>query len=164
MSIEGSCRSSHRSNADGVDLNRNFPDQFRDPQWKTDRIMSNDRSGKPMKLAKETEAIVQWIENSNFVLSLNLHAGSGIISINLEIQTVEMTFEKSYFQWWHHTHSMTTNISRLLLHIHIQNHLMMTFSNSWHRHMQITMRSCTKWMEKLVAIMSQHFTKVFYGI
>jgi len=81
MSTEGSCRSSHRSNADGVDLNRNFPDQFRDPQWKTDRIMSNDRSGKPMKLAKETEAIVQWIENSNFVLSLNLHAGSGIIPI-----------------------------------------------------------------------------------
>ena len=52
MSTEGSCRSSHRSNADGVDLNRNFPDQFRDPQWKTDRLMSNDRSGKPIKLGK----------------------------------------------------------------------------------------------------------------
>ena len=40
LSREGSCKLSHRRTAQNIDLNRNFPDQFRDPEWKTKRITS----------------------------------------------------------------------------------------------------------------------------
>ena len=64
---------SHRKNAQNIDLNRNFPDQFRDPEWKTKRITSQ-------KMAPETKSMIKWIENSNFILSLNLHGGSVVAS------------------------------------------------------------------------------------
>ena len=66
----------------------------------------------------------------------------------------------SIFKSWHHTHLMIMNISKHSLHILIQNHLMMIFSNSWHKPTQIIMHSCSKWMVKLVVIMNPHFTKV----
>lgn len=55
-----------RQNANEVDLNRNFPDQFR----KT----SND------PIQKETTALINWIEKNKFVLSANLHGGSVVAS------------------------------------------------------------------------------------
>ncbi|XP_033111584.1 carboxypeptidase D-like [Anneissia japonica] len=54
-----------RENANRVDLNRNFPDQFRrkDPRKEI-----------------ETSSLIRWIENNPFVLSANLHGGSIVAS------------------------------------------------------------------------------------
>ena len=51
-----------RSNANNVDLNRNFPDQY-----------FGLTSGKPQP---ETAAVMKWIKSYPFVLSANLHGGS----------------------------------------------------------------------------------------
>ncbi len=50
-----------RYNANGVDLNRNFPDQY--IQTKVAR-------------QPETQAVIKWIEEYPFVLSMNLHNGA----------------------------------------------------------------------------------------
>ena len=50
-----------RENANRVDLNRNFPDQFAKP---TD------------PLQPETKAVMAWLKQIPFVLSANLHGGS----------------------------------------------------------------------------------------
>lgn len=50
-----------RSNANSVDLNRNFPDRF-------GRTVSNRQP--------ETQAVMQWIQEYPFVLSANLHNGA----------------------------------------------------------------------------------------
>lgn len=53
-----------RANAKGVDLNRNFPDQF-----------SGEMSDES-QLATETLLVKKWIDEVPFVLSANLHGGS----------------------------------------------------------------------------------------
>ncbi|CAG5115880.1 unnamed protein product, partial [Candidula unifasciata] len=54
-----------RPNANGVDLNRNFPDQF---------------GGSQGDIQPETAAIIEWIKANPFVLSANLHGGSVVAS------------------------------------------------------------------------------------
>ena len=62
MSREGDFDSiKGRANADNVDLNRNFPDQFK---------------GNDVKREPEVEAIMKWSKEYPFVLSANLHGGS----------------------------------------------------------------------------------------
>ena len=51
-----------RTNANGVDLNRNFPDQF-----------FPSTNGPPQP---ETRAVVKWIKSIPFVLSASLHSGA----------------------------------------------------------------------------------------
>ena len=51
-----------RYNANGVNLNRNFPDYF-EP---SDSLI----------LEPETKAVINWIQNNQFVLSGNLHGGA----------------------------------------------------------------------------------------
>ena len=51
-----------RENAAGVDLNRNFPDQFATPEFPDP--------------APETLEMMNWMEENYFVLSLNLHGGA----------------------------------------------------------------------------------------
>ena len=58
-----------RSNANGVDLNRNFPDQYRDNE------ASLLKGRQP-----ETLAAMKWIVSNPFVLSGNLHGGSVVAS------------------------------------------------------------------------------------
>ena len=67
---EGDCEGvKGRSNANGFDLNRNFPDQF--TNWHS----FNLKSAQP-----ETQAIMRWVYRYPFVLSANLHGGSVVAS------------------------------------------------------------------------------------
>ena len=62
QSKQGDCNGVHgRSNANGKDLNRDFPDQFR---------------RKFGRAQPETKAIMKWLDEIPFVLSANLHGGS----------------------------------------------------------------------------------------
>ncbi len=56
-----------RANANGRDLNRNFPDQFKDGM-----TLPNPEAGRE----PETVAIMRWSREFPFVLSANLHGGS----------------------------------------------------------------------------------------
>jgi len=53
-----------RGNANGIDLNRNFPDQFSSPP--------NTKNGRQ----PETVAVMNFVEQYNFVLSANYHGGA----------------------------------------------------------------------------------------
>ena len=62
MSTVGDCSSVQgRYNANGFDLNRNFPDLF----------MCNTATHQP-----ETQAVMNWLESTQFVLSANFHGGA----------------------------------------------------------------------------------------
>lgn len=76
---EGDCngfdKRSGRENANDIDLNRDFPDQFKNhegPGTPTDRLV---RGRQP-----ETIAMMTWIVANPFVLSANLHGGSVVAS------------------------------------------------------------------------------------
>lgn len=72
---EGKCESPSddigRSNVHHVDLNRDFPDQFKD-DFNEDTMV---KSRQP-----ETLAMMSWIANNPFVLSGNLHGGAVVAS------------------------------------------------------------------------------------
>lgn len=65
-SKEGSCDGGQgRYNSRGFDLNRNFPDHFK----------QNNKRGQP-----ETDAIKDWISKIQFVLSGSMHGGALVAS------------------------------------------------------------------------------------
>ena len=57
-----------RYNANGTDLNRDFPDQFNDP--------NNSSLGRE----PETRAVMEWSSDHNFVLSANMHTGALVVN------------------------------------------------------------------------------------
>ncbi len=59
-----------RANANGKDLNRNFPDQFH--HRRKDMSDDDDEANRE----PETQAVMQWSRQYPFVLSANLHGGS----------------------------------------------------------------------------------------
>jgi len=66
VALEGYCQGGRgRYNARGFDLNRNFPDYFK----------QNTKTPQP-----ETEAVKRWIHQIPFVLSANLHGGALVAS------------------------------------------------------------------------------------
>jgi carboxypeptidase M len=66
VSSEGTCQGGQgRYNARGFDLNRNFPDYFK----------QNNKRSQP-----ETEAVKEWIAKIQFVLSGNIHGGALVSS------------------------------------------------------------------------------------
>ena len=71
---------SGRANANNVDLNRNFPDQFRSP--------ANGRQ-------PEVEAMMQWSRQYPFVLSANLHGGSLVANYPFDRYGFEYTYTVS---------------------------------------------------------------------
>ncbi|CAH2052750.1 unnamed protein product, partial [Iphiclides podalirius] len=76
-SKEGECESlqesAGRNNAKGVDLNRDFPDQF-------DRNRSNEEAYLFGGRQPETAALMRWVLGKQFVLSGNLHGGAVVAS------------------------------------------------------------------------------------
>ena len=74
----------YRTNALGVDLNRDFPDIFKS----TDRALS--------ELQPETRAVIEWMRNQQFVLSANLHGGAMVA--NYPYDTFRDTTLKSKYQ------------------------------------------------------------------
>lgn len=69
LSTEGQCAMSKgRANANGYDLNRNFPDFFKPENY-------NPKVEQP-----ETRAIRLWLDKIPFVLSANLHGGALVAS------------------------------------------------------------------------------------
>lgn len=72
---EGKCdsaaRFNGRVNANDVDLNRDFPDQF-----DMDKSNGNILEGRQ----NETVAMMTWIVSNPFVLSGNLHGGAVVAS------------------------------------------------------------------------------------
>ncbi|XP_034236718.1 carboxypeptidase D-like [Thrips palmi] len=64
ISREGDRMSIHgRANSNGIDLNRNFPDQY--------GVTEDNKVQQP-----ETKAVMEWITGNPFVLSANLHNGA----------------------------------------------------------------------------------------
>ncbi|XP_065576064.1 carboxypeptidase D-like [Artemia franciscana] len=76
---EGDCWggdfASGRTNQNTVDLNRNFPDQFREPHLKRATLKEILRGRQP-----ETKAVIEWVVKNPFVLSANLHGGAVVAS------------------------------------------------------------------------------------
>lgn len=70
---EGRCESLPsyvgRSNAAGIDLNRDFPDRL------DNKVETQLKIRQP-----ETLAIMQWVVNNPFVLSANFHGGAVVAS------------------------------------------------------------------------------------
>lgn len=81
-SIEGECQHGDgRGNANGVDLNRNFPDFF----------AANNYD--PQKEQPETRAVRLWIDQIPFVLSANLHGGALVASYPFDNQQDSCKFK-----------------------------------------------------------------------
>lgn len=81
MSSEGDCQHGPgRGNANGVDLNRNFPDFF----------AANNYD--PSKEQPETRAVRLWIDQIPFVLSANLHGGALVASYPFDNQQSSRKF------------------------------------------------------------------------
>ena len=76
---EGDCWSGGpeggRLNANNIDLNRDFPDQFK-PEDKLLRSQNELLQGR----ASETQAVMKWILDNPFVLSASLHGGAVVAS------------------------------------------------------------------------------------
>lgn len=71
-SMEGDCDSVlGRHNHNGYDLNRNFPE-----------VIGTNPQPKPVQI--ETQAIIDWIHNTTFVLSANLHGGEVVANYPLD--------------------------------------------------------------------------------
>lgn len=60
-----------RSNAAGIDLNRDFPDRLENQE----QILLRAPTRQP-----ETAALMQWILSRPFVLSANFHGGAVVVS------------------------------------------------------------------------------------
>ncbi|XP_052212770.1 carboxypeptidase D-like isoform X2 [Dreissena polymorpha] len=66
-SVEGQCEDTlGRYNANWVNLNRNFPDLVHD--------------GQIIPVQPETQHVIDWLDDYNFVLSANLHSGHFVAS------------------------------------------------------------------------------------
>ncbi|KAH7638986.1 zinc carboxypeptidase-like protein [Dermatophagoides farinae] len=63
---EGRCEGPGRRNANGIDLNRNFPDRI---------FINRTESEQP-----ETVAIRQWLNRIQFILSANIHGGALVVN------------------------------------------------------------------------------------
>jgi len=88
--VEGQCQGlTGRYNANGYDLNRNFPDLFEKNE---------------VTLQPETLAVMNWIENNNFIISANLHGGEVVanypydnLAVHSGMNTASLTTDQDVF-------------------------------------------------------------------
>ncbi|XP_011647483.1 carboxypeptidase D-like [Pogonomyrmex barbatus] len=120
-SVEGKCESkedySGRENANHVDLNRDFPDQF-------DRRLSQLKKGMSILNGRqnETVAMMTWISNEPFVLSGNLHGGAVVASYPYDSGIPKTCCIESK--------SPDDNLFKYLAHIYADNHPEMRRGNA----------------------------------
>ncbi|CAF0780087.1 unnamed protein product [Rotaria sordida] len=116
-STEGLCDSGKiygRGNANNVDLNRNFPSQFKPLKPLTNGTMTDIF----YQRQPETIALMKWILKENFVLSANLHGGSLVASYPYD-ETIHHT-DRTYGQ------SPDDSLFRYLARIYANKHLTMS--------------------------------------
>ncbi|XP_046550108.1 carboxypeptidase D-like [Haliotis rubra] len=107
--VDGQCTGVvGRPNANSVDLNRNFPDQFL------------SQPEKPMQ--PETLTMINWIESNPFVLSANLHGGSVVASYPFDDSRLHRQAGK-------YSKAADDSVFRLLAHTYADNHLHMHEGN-----------------------------------
>lgn len=70
-----------RENANGVDLNRNFPDQYGVNRW--------NRVAEP-----ETKAVMNWTLSMPFVLSANLHGGALVANYPFDDTAIDLLSDR----------------------------------------------------------------------
>ncbi|XP_030764028.1 carboxypeptidase M-like isoform X2 [Sitophilus oryzae] len=103
VSKEGQCDGAQgRYNSQGYDLNRNFPDYFK----------QNNRRTQP-----ETEAVKEWVKKIQFVLSGSLHGGALVASYPFD------NTPNSLFTSYTHTPSLTPDDD-------VFKHLALTYSTN----------------------------------
>ncbi|XP_037920514.1 carboxypeptidase M isoform X2 [Hermetia illucens] len=108
VSKEGGCDGAQgRYNARGFDLNRNFPDYFK----------QNNNRGQP-----ETDAVKEWISKIQFVLSGSLHGGALVASYPYD-NTPNASPLGSVFQSYSSTPSLTPDDD-------VFKHLSLTYANN----------------------------------
>ena len=95
-----------RENAHGADLNRNFPDQFRDGSSQQELVKGRE---------PETLAAMTWIVSNPFVLSANLHGGSVVASYPFDDSRNHPTFGFN-------SASPDDQVFRHLAHLYADNH------------------------------------------
>jgi len=102
-----------RSNANGRDLNRDFPDQFRDGNTQEDLVRNRQL---------ETLAAMTWIVSNPFVLSGNLHGGSVVASYPFDDSA-------SHIQYGHKSAAPDDKVFQHLAHLYADNHATMHRGN-----------------------------------
>ena len=95
-----------RENAHGADLNRNFPDQFRDGSSQQELLKGRE---------PETLAAMTWIVSNPFVLSANLHGGSVVASYPFDDSRAHPTYGFN-------SASPDDQVFRHLAHLYADNH------------------------------------------
>lgn len=95
-----------RNNANGVDLNRNFPDLNTIMYYNEKNGGSNHHIPLPdnwrNQVEPETLAVIQWMKSYNFVLSANLHGGAVVANY-----PYDKAHEQRIRGIWHATNSPT---------------------------------------------------------
>ncbi|MEQ2217090.1 hypothetical protein XENOCAPTIV_015592, partial [Xenoophorus captivus] len=106
-SKEGDCDGDYggRNNANNLDLNRSFPDQFDGTTVKPDDI-------------PEVMAVIKWIKEQKFVLSGNLHGGTVVASYPFDDSV-------SHQRQGHYSQSEDDNLFRYLALVYSHNHPVM---------------------------------------
>jgi len=114
--VEGDCGEEEdggqgRDNANMKDLNRDFPDQFRDSQ----QDLMRGRQA-------ETRAIMNWIMSNPFVLSGNLHGGS-------VVATYPFDDSATHIEYGHKSVAPDDKVLQYLAHVYADNHKTMHRGN-----------------------------------